>query len=199
MQPTIAQPTDRFPDEVERLELAQELEYLLNPLAARCDALEAAAALSADDALLLDQLTEFIAAVGRYDAVTERLLTAYRDALGRAERPAAEPVPTMEQALLAQLTPAQLLAHREADPVYRLGYERGRRKGWAETERKYETLTSLYAQYALIVPPRSYQPSPLVARLKALLGERVMNGPRLPLATRQLLFAQTPTSLPPAA
>ncbi|MGI4871470.1 MAG: hypothetical protein ACRYFX_09865 [Janthinobacterium lividum] len=195
MQPATATTPNRFPDEVERTELATELEYHLNPLAARLDVLEAAPALNEADALLLGQLTAFIAAVGRYDEATERLLTGYRHALEHAERPTAATVPTLEQALAAQQTPAERQAYWETQPAYRLGFVRGHRKGTADTEAKYERLTSLYAQHALIVPPLSYTPSPLLARLKAYLGRLLMHGPRLPLPTRQLLLSQTPTTL----
>jgi hypothetical protein len=96
------------------------------------------------------------------------------------------------------MSPAQVLSHRRADPVYRLGFNRGHRQGAAEAEARYERLSSLYAQHALIVPPLSYQPTPLVARLKKYLGRLLMAGPKLPLTTRQLLFNQTPatTSFP---
>lgn len=195
MHPTTDTPA-RFPDEAERLGLASELECYLNPLAARCDALEAAPSLSEGDALLLDQLNEFISAIGRYDAATDQLLASYRHALEQAEKPTPEPVPTLEQALLAQMSPADLLAYREADPIYRLGYVRGQRQGQADTEAKYERLVRLYAQHAIIVPPLTYKPTPLVAQLKNYLGRLLMSGPRLPLATRQLLFNQTPTTSP---
>lgn len=185
---------NRFPDEVERLELAAELECYLNPLAARCDELEAAPALSAADQLLHDQLTGLLGALYRYDQATDSLLVDYRHALERAERPAEQPTPTLEAALLAKLSPADLLAYREADPVYRLGYVRGHKKGSADMEAKYQHLSSLYAQHALLVPPLSYKPSPVIARVKAWLAARLMNGHRLPLATRQLLFNQTPTT-----
>lgn len=186
----------RFPDEVERLGLADEVENCLAPLSARCDDLEAAASLSQDDAHLLYQLTEFIRAVGRYDEATDRLLASYRLALEHAERPAAQ-VPSLEDAIRQQMSPAQLLAHREADPIYRLGFERGRRKGTAEAKAKYERLVGFYAQHAIIVPPLSYQPSPLLARLKKYLGTLLMAGPKLPLPTRQLLFNQSPSSTSP--
>lgn len=188
-------PPPRFPDEVERLEAAEELEHCLRPLTARCDELVAAPTLPADEARLLYQLTEFIAAVGRYDAASDRLLDAYRHALEHAERP--QPVPTLEQALLAQLSPAELLAHREADPVYRLGYVQGHRKGLADTAAKYERVTSLYAQHAVLVPPPTYQPSPLIARLKKWVATRLMTGPLLPVATRRLLLNHTPTHSTP--
>ena len=185
----------RLPDEVELTELAAELESCLGPLAEYCDQQEAAPTLSEADRQHLYQLTEFISAVGRYDQAAERLLAAYRHALEYAERPT-QSVPTLEQAILAQLSPADLLAYREKDPVYRLGYVRGYRKA----EQQYERLTSLYAQYALIVPPASYTPSPLVAQVQRFVGSRLMSGPRLPLKIRKFLFFNTPsTTTPPTA
>lgn len=199
MQPvTTPEPTNRFPDEVERTELAAELEACLGPLSEFCDGLEAAPALNAADTRLLHQLSQFINAVGRYDEATERLLASYRHALEHAERPGPAPVPTLEQALAAQQTPAERQAYWEAQPAYRLGFVRGERhgygKGQADTEAKYERLTSLYAQHALLVPPLSYQPSPLVAHVKRYLGRLLMHGSRLPLGTRQLLFNHTPAT-----
>jgi len=194
MHPTIETPS-YFPDEVELTELAAELECCLGPLAEYCDQQEAAPSLSDADRRHLYQLTEFISAVGRYDQAAERLLSAYRHALEHAERPAPQPVPTLEQAILAKMSPADLLAYREKDPVYRLGYVRGYRKA----EQKYERLTSLYAQYAIIVPPASYTPSPLVAQVQRFVSTRLMTGQRLPLEVRKSLFFNTPsTTYPPA-
>jgi hypothetical protein len=167
------------------------LECYLNPLAARCDELEQAAALNVADQLLLDQLSSLLGALYRYDQATDTLLAAYRQALDHAERPAPQLVPTLEQAILSQLAPAQLLIHREADPVYRLGCIRGFRQGCADTERQYQTLTSLCAQHAFLVPPLNYQPGPVEARMKRWLSPVLMTGPRLPAPTRRLLLAQT--------
>lgn len=194
MHSTSTDTPSRFPDEVELTELAAELESCLGPLAEYCDTQEAAPTLSEADRQHLYQLTEFISAVGRYDQAAERLLAAYRHALEYAERPT-QSVPTLEQAILTQLSPADLLAYREKDPVYRLGYVRGYRKA----EQQYERLTSLYAQYALIVPPASYTPSPLVAQVQRFVGSRLMSGPRIPLEIRKSLFFNTlTTTFPPA-
>jgi len=196
MHPDTATPDapSRFPDEVELTELAAELESCLGPLADYCDQQEAAPSLSDADRRHLYQLTEFISAVGRYDQAAERLRSAYRHALEHAERPTTQPVPTLEQAILAQLSPADLLAYRERDPVYRLGYARGYHKA----EQQYERLSSLYAQYAIIVPPASYTPSPLVANVQRFLSTRLMSGPRLPIELRKSLFFNTPaTTYPP--
>ncbi|TVT39617.1 hypothetical protein FNT36_18420 [Hymenobacter setariae] len=192
MHPASTDTPSRFPDEVELTKLAAELESCLGPLAEYCDHQEAAPMLSEADRQHLYQLTEFISAVGRYDQAAERLLAAYRHALEHAERPT-QPVPTLEQALLAQMSPADLLAYREKDPVYRLGYARGYRKA----EQQYERLTSLYAQYAIIVPPASYTPSPLIATVQRVLATRLMTGQRLPLPVRKSLFFNTPSDTTP--
>lgn len=198
MPPTTSPSPPRFPDEVTRQELGAELECYLNPLAARCDELEQATALNVADQLLLDQLSGLLEALYRYDQATDTLLAAYRQALEHADRPAPQPVPTLEQAILSQLAPAQLLAHRETDPMYRLGCIRGFRLGCANTERQYQTLTSLCAQHALLVPPLNYQPGPVETRVKRWLNSVLMTGPRLPAPTRRLLLAQTLTTSPTA-
>lgn len=137
-----------FPDEVERQALAADLEMLLESLNEYCD--------QKPQPPLAYQLNEFIAALGHYDQVTEQLLNSYRQALARAERPNPQPIPTLEQAIIGKMSPPELLAYREKDPVYRLGYVRGYRKA----EQKYERLVSLYAQHAIIVPPAHYKPAP---------------------------------------
>jgi hypothetical protein len=70
---------------------------------------------------------------------------------------------------LRSLTPAQLLTHREANPVYRLGFVRGYKRGFSLSEQRAEHLVGLYARHALLVAPPSYTPSPLVARVNAHL------------------------------
>lgn len=167
-----------LPDEAERIALAAGLVQHLETLNEYCDQEPAQP--------MAYEINEFIAAIGEYDQATERLLAAYRYALEHAQRPAV--VPTLEQAILTKMSPAELLAHREADPVYRLGFARGQHHG----EQKYQRLVSLYAQYAIIVPPANYTPSPLVARVQRYLSTRLMTGPRLPLETRKSLFFNTP-------
>lgn len=167
-----------MPDEAERQALAAELELHIEALNEYCDQVP-----QPERAL---QINEFIALVGQYDQVTEQLLSNYRRALEHAHRPVV--VPTLEQAILAKMSPAELLAHRETSPVYRLGYVRGYR----QAEQKYERLSSLYAQYAIIVPPANYTPSPLVARVQRFLSTRLMTGQRLPIEARKSLFFSTP-------
>lgn len=187
--PTEAPP--RFPDEVERLEAEQELEYLLAPLNKRCDELEAAPSLSTADRLLLDQLSGFINSVVSYAQATDATVAAYRHALERAERP--QVVPTLEQALAAQQSPADRLTQWEAQPAYRLGFVRGWKKGQADSEAKYQHLVSLYAQHATLTPSPTYQPSPLIARVQRHLTSPSMQAyAALPLETRQALNRLSP-------
>jgi len=183
MQPTTTgAPTTRpdMPDEAERLALAAELEMHIDALNAYCD--------QDPQPERAQQINELIALFGQYDQTTEQLLSHYRRALEHAQRPVV--VPTLEQAILNQMSPADLLAHREKDPVYRLGYARGYHKA----QQQYERLSSLYAQYAIIVPPASYTPSPLVAQVQRFLSTRLMTGQRLPIEARKSLFFSTPVT-----
>jgi hypothetical protein len=169
-----------MPDEAERLALAAELETHIDALNEYCD--------QVPPPERAEHINEFIAVFGEYDQATERLLSYYRRALEHAHRSVA--VPTLEQAILAKMSPAELLAHREKDPVYRLGYGRG----YCAAQQQYERLSSLYAQYAIIVPPASYTPSPLVARVQRFLSTRLMTGQRLPIEARKSLFFNTPAT-----
>ncbi|MGI4862617.1 MAG: hypothetical protein ACRYFZ_01750 [Janthinobacterium lividum] len=169
-----------LPDEAERQALAAELEIHIDALNEYCD--------QDPQPERAQQINELIALFGQYDQATEQVLDNYRHALEHAQRPVV--VPTLEQAILAKLSPADLLAHRQADPVYRLGWARSYRVA----EQKYERLSSLYAQYAIIVPPAGYTPSPLVAQVQRFVATRLMVGPRFPLAVRKSLFFNTPVT-----
>lgn len=182
--------------ETQRQELASQLESYLLPVNEYCDRSEADENQSLAEFNHAYQLREFIAAVGRYDLATEHLLTHYREALAYAQQHATQQVPTLEHALLSQLSSADLLAHREADPVYCLGYARGYHKA----QQHYERAVSLYAQYAILVPPPGYTPSPLVARVNAHLhSPAVQVRAAQPLDQRQALAAITVNDLPPNA
>jgi hypothetical protein len=191
MQPTAEASAETncsvFPDEVQRQALAVDLEVLIDSLNEYCD--------QDPQPPLAYLLSEFINALGQYDQATEQLLNSYRKALEHAQRPAPQPVPTLEQAIIAKMSPADLLAYREKDPVYRLGYVRGYRKA----EQQYERLVSLYAQHAIIVPPAHYTPSPLVAQVQRYVATKLMSGPRLPLEVRKSLFFNTPAIPAPNA
>jgi hypothetical protein len=71
------------------------------------------------------------------------------------------------------LTPEQLLAYRETDPVYRLGWVRGHKAGLAQAHQTSVPVLSLYAQHAALPPPTD--PTELmqqVCRFLALLQQR---------------------------
>lgn len=61
-------------------------------------------------------------------------------------------------------------AEREADPVYRLGFVRGYRRGQAVSQQAHEQVLSLYAKHAILPTPPGYQPSPLATRMQRFLG-----------------------------
>jgi hypothetical protein len=173
-----------FPDPVRRNQLAVELEQHLAALNSYCD--------QEPQPLIAFQLNEFIAALGQYDQATEQLLADYQYALEHAQRPVSQPVPTLEQAVLAKMSSAEVRAYREKDPVCRLGFMRGQH----QAAQRYWRLTSLYAQHAIIVPPVSYKPTLLVAQVQRFVSTRLMTGPRLPLLIRKSLFFSTPINQP---
>jgi hypothetical protein len=61
----------------------------------------------------------------------------------------------------------ELLAEREADPVYRLGYVRGYRRGLTVGQQAHERVLGLYAQHCLLPAPLTA--SPLVQRVQDFL------------------------------
>jgi hypothetical protein len=64
---------------------------------------------------------------------------------------------------VSQLTPAQLLAYRQADPIYRLGYVRGYRRGQAQTQQATAPVLSAYAQHATLPAATAAQPDDYAA------------------------------------
>ena len=70
------------------------------------------------------------------------------------------------------LTPAELRAYREADPVYRLGWVRGHKAGVAQGQRATEPALQLYAQQAALPAPIASAPgyAALVAQVRACLA-----------------------------
>jgi hypothetical protein len=149
-----------------RIELGKALESYLAPIVEHCDRQEANEDLTTADFKLVYAIRECIAALFRYDDHTEVLLARYRDALAFAQQQPAAEAPSLEYAILCQLSPADLLAHRQADPVYRLGYARG----YEKAKQQYEHLGSLYAQHATLPTSPSYVPAPLVARISQHLA-----------------------------
>jgi hypothetical protein len=82
-----------------------------------------------------------------------------------------------------QLTPAQLLAYRQADPVYRLGYVRGYRRGQAQGQQAAAPVLSAYVQHATLPPPTAAPPADYatlvqqVRRVLATMQQRYGAGP----------------------
>lgn len=172
--------------EATRAELAQQLESYLAPLVAYCDAQQADDNLGLADFRHGYQVREAIDAMLRYDAATESLLAHYRAALAVVRQQAAAQVPSLEHALLCQLSPAQQRAYRETDPVYRLGYVRGQRH-----------VADLYAHLDTRAAPPDYVPSALEARTAAHLSQPHLQARlQLPLADRQALASITAHHLP---
>ena len=71
------------------------------------------------------------------------------------------------------LTPAELLAHRQADPVYRLGYVRGYQQGQRQGHRAAEPALYLYAQHAGLPAAPANAPgyTALVTQVRAYLAQ----------------------------
>jgi hypothetical protein len=72
------------------------------------------------------------------------------------------------------LTATQLIAYREADPVYRLGWVRGHKAGSAQAQRTTTPVLIAYAQHATLPPPTTPPPTThtdLVHRVRAFLAQ----------------------------
>ncbi len=104
----------------------------------------------------------------------DALITAVQQYDGAVTVCLNEPTAPPVWAATARPTPAQLLAEREADPVYRLGYVRGYYRGYQLGQQPAEQALSLYAQHAdLPLPPAAPSTgyAALVARTRAFLAE----------------------------
>ncbi|MGI4867484.1 MAG: hypothetical protein ACRYFZ_26430 [Janthinobacterium lividum] len=107
-------------------------------------------------------------------------------ALGEYEQAVLASLPLAPVDLL-HLTPAELRAYREADPVYRLGWVRGHKAGVAQGQRAAEPALRLYAQQAALPAPPTPGPdhAALVAQVRrclATLHQRYGAGPISPFA-----------------
>ena len=175
--------------EARRALLERQMENYLTPLSQYCNDLPTLDQLGPDEFRFAYQVREALDALLRLDEATDELLTTYRGALTTAQQQAAARVPSLEEALgLPKPEPSD----HATDPLYRLGWVRGAR----QTQRQYERVVSLYAEHAILVPPPSYTPSPLVVRVQNLLSSPAMQAyAALPLATRQALNALTPADL----
>lgn len=75
---------------------------------------------------------------------------------------------------VSQLTPAQLLAYRQADPIYRLGYVRGYRRGLTQAQQATAPVLSAYAQHATLPAPTAAQPddyAALVTQVRRVIAQ----------------------------
>ena len=176
-----------------RTQLGKALENHLAALVDYCDRQEADDNLSQADFTHTYELRQTIAALLAYDDHTEQLLTRYREALAYAQQQQAVRVPTLEFALLCLLTPEELLAYRQADPVYQLGWARSYRS----TKAKYEQVVGLYAEHATLPDSPTYTPPPLAATVSGLFDTSPMlRRAALSLIQRQDLAAITINDLP---
>jgi hypothetical protein len=120
----------------------------------------------------LDSSARYAPAVMAHVSDLQALLLAveqYEQAALASQPPAPVPV--------GNLSAAQLLAYREADPVYRLGYVRGYQRGVSKGQHQAtESVVSLYAQHATLPAPPPPTASPvadhvdLVQRVRLLLA-----------------------------
>lgn len=89
-----------------------------------------------------------------------------------------------------QLTSAELLAYRQASPIYRLGYVRGYRRGQAQAQQATAPVLTAYAQHATLPAPTVAPPADFAAlvqqvrRVLATLQQRYGAGPVRHLITR---------------
>lgn len=155
--------------EVQRTELGNALESYLAPLVEYCERQEQNEELSTAQFQHVRRISEAIEAVLRYDEQTEQLLGHYREALAAGQQLALERIPPLEEVIAQSLPPAELLAWRERDPTYCLGFLRGYRKGTTELAQPREAALRLYAQHATLPASATYIPSPLVSRIWKLL------------------------------
>jgi hypothetical protein len=77
-----------------------------------------------------------------------------------------------------QMSSAELLAYREADPVYRLGWIRGHKEGLAQPSQAPDAALRLYAQHSKLPdPPDTNKFIEGVRRFLAQLSTRYGKGP----------------------
>lgn len=116
----------------------------------------------------LDPSARYAPAVLAHVKDLEALLSAveqYEQAALASLPPSPVPVGT--------LAPAELLAHRQADPVYRLGYVRGYQQGQRRGQRAAEPALHFYAQHVTLPPPSASAPgyTALVTQVRACLAQ----------------------------
>lgn len=104
-------------------------------------------------------------------------LSGLLTALGEYEQAVLACLPPAPLDVLS-LTPEQLHAYREADPVYRLGWVRGHKAGVAQAQQASASALRLYAQYAALPEPTDL--TTLVRQVRrclATLQQRYGKGP----------------------
>jgi hypothetical protein len=85
-----------------------------------------------------------------------------------------------DDAPIYQMSAEELLAHRQANPLYQLGWVCGHKAGLAQGEQSRDRALSVYAQHAVL--PEPSDSSPLIKRVRLLLGFWQETAP--PTATR---------------
>jgi hypothetical protein len=153
-----------FPDSIERAGLAVRKVLL------RLDAY------SKKRVQTLDTSSRYAAAALRHVQDLDELMVAiqaYEEAV-LACLPSAD----SEQSQIFQMSPAELLAYREADPVYRLGWVRGHKAGLAQAGQAPDKALRLYAKHAALPePPGTTTFIEGVRRFLAQLNARYGKGP----------------------
>lgn len=132
---------------------------------------------------LRDELQQLTAAQAGEAPALGGLLSA----LGQYEQAMRACLPPVDLDIL-RLTPAQLLAYRETDPIYRLGWVRGHKAGLAQGRQAAEPLVKLYAQHAALPPPPD--PSALIEQVRrtvAYMHQRYGAGPITPASAARAL------------
>lgn len=69
---------------------------------------------------------------------------------------------------ITQMSPAELLAYRETDPMYKLGFVRGYKRGAQQAATPREKAITLYSEHAGLPPPSD--PSALVRRVRLIIA-----------------------------
>jgi hypothetical protein len=99
-----------------------------------------------------------------------------------------------------QMSPEELLAHRQANPYYRLGWVCGHKAGLAAGEQQRERALSVYAEHAVL--PESPDSSPLIKRVRLLMSfwddKTPLSAGRLDTLRQQLAACSLNNSTPVA-
>ncbi len=131
----------------------------------------------------LDPNARYAASIMAHISDLQALITAVE----QYEQAALACLPPVPVDVLA-LTSAELLAYRESDPLYRLGYVRGYERGSRHRQQTHERALRFYAQHA-VLPEPTYA-SALVQRVRLLLefhqNPTTVSAPRLDSLRQQL-------------